>query len=430
MFERDERESETSPAAQVEPGPSIGAAAQRAPAGETLRGGELCLLGGLAVLMLMPMTLPVPVLRDLVLERFAVSEFLTSLFMSINMVGAVLCAPIAGALADRFGGRKQIIVGALVTDAACLWAMTASVPFAVFLSIRFVEGCAHIFALSLVLSLAIDRAPRVGRGKIMGVIGGGISLGVALGAPLGGILGREDALRPLYVGAGILLVAATLAAMVRDTPVRTSRPRMRQIVRTVVADKGLSVPLAFAFVDRFTVGFFVATFPLYMRRMFDLPAEQIGFLLALFLLPFALLSYLFGRLSDRVSRTLLVGGGSLIYGIALMTLGWWSVELLPILMVLLGVLSAVMFVPSLVMVSDLATPETRSTCLGGFNAAGSLGFIVGPLVGGLVSQTIASTFGWQAGYTVAFVVAGAAEVLCVMVAFSMIRRLVAEGRTT
>ena len=47
-----------------------------------------------------PVTLPVPVLRSRVGDRFAVSEFSTSLFMSVNMVGAALAAPLAGALAD------------------------------------------------------------------------------------------------------------------------------------------------------------------------------------------------------------------------------------------------------------------------------------------------------------------------------------------
>jgi len=46
-----------------------------------------------------PVTLPVPVLRSLVGERFAVSEFLTSIFMSVNMIGAVIAAPLASCLA-------------------------------------------------------------------------------------------------------------------------------------------------------------------------------------------------------------------------------------------------------------------------------------------------------------------------------------------
>ena len=91
------------------------------------QGARLALLGVLALLMLLPVTLPVAVLRALVHERFGVSELLTSLFMSINMVGAVLAAPVAGALADRFGRRRDWIVAALLADAACLYALSLPV---------------------------------------------------------------------------------------------------------------------------------------------------------------------------------------------------------------------------------------------------------------------------------------------------------------
>ena len=111
-------------------------------------------LGLLAVLMLAPVTMPVPILRGLVQDRFLVSDFLTSLFMSVNMIGALVTAPLAGAIADRIGRQRTLIVAALVTDAVCLVALTAPLPFWLFLSIRFVEGCAHITALSLLLSVA------------------------------------------------------------------------------------------------------------------------------------------------------------------------------------------------------------------------------------------------------------------------------------
>ncbi len=146
--------------------------------------------------------------------------------------------------------------------------------------------------------------------------------------------------------------------------------------------------------------------------------------------PFSLLSYPFGRLSERVSRAWMVGGGSMVYGVGLVTLGVWNVEQLPFVMLALGVASAVMFVPSLVMTTDLARPEIRSTALGGFNAAGSLGFVLGPLVGGGVSTLVARSHGWENGYPAAFAVAGAAEILCVLATLPMLRRLRRAGRTT
>ena len=103
-------------------------------------------LGVLAVLTLLPVTLPIAGLRELVQQRFAVSEFAAHAFMSINMIGAFLAAPLAGALADRWGRRRALLVFALALDALCFLALTADFPFAAFMAIRFVEGCAHIGA--------------------------------------------------------------------------------------------------------------------------------------------------------------------------------------------------------------------------------------------------------------------------------------------
>jgi MFS family permease len=99
-------------------------------------------------------------------------------------------------------------------------------------------------------------------------------------------------------------------------------------------------------------------------------------------------------------------------------------------MIVLGIASAVMFVPSLLITTDVAPEEIRTTAMGAFNAAGSLGFIVGPATGGLISQLVASEHGWESGYRAAFGVAGASEVLCVALALPFLLRLIRTGRTT
>jgi MFS family permease len=390
------------------------------------------LLGAIAALMMLPVTLPVPVLRGLVQDRFQVSDLLTSLFMSVNMIGAVLAAPIAGAIADKFGHRKQLIACALAMDSLCFLTLTLDVPFGTFLAVRFLEGCAHITALSLLLSMAADLAQTGGRGRVMGMVGAGITLGVAVGAPLGGALGQDDPLLPIRVGAGIVAVLSALVifALPRIEGHKGHRPSLREVVRIFRSNRSLVAPLAYAFTDRFTVGFFTTTFPLYLKRVHELPPERIGMLLGLFLGPFFLLSYPFGRLSERVSRTLMLTGGSTLYGIGVMFVGLCSLTTLPYLMVVLGALSAVMFVPSLILTTQLSPASTRSTVLGSFNAAGSLGFICGPIVGAVVSQTIATNSGWQTGYSSAFVVAGVSEILCVALTLPLLLRLVKSGKTT
>jgi MFS family permease len=381
-------------------------------------------LGLMALLMLLPVTLPVPVLRELVAERFGVSELLTSTFMSINMVGAVLAAPLAGALADRLGRRPLLIGAALALDALCFLGLTRDVPFAAFLGIRFVEGTAHIFALSLLLGLASGARPEAQRGLVMGATGSGLLLGVASGAPLGGRLGESDPLVPLYVGAAVVAFAAVLAVLLlRETAGRErERPGLGEIARLVRASPIVAIPLLFAFADRFTVGFFTSTFPLFLRNIHALPPARIGLLIAIFMLPFAALSFPFGVLSQKTSRAFVLCGGSFAYGCLVASLGFWPTGALLGVMLATGAAAAVMFVPSMLFTAD-ATPESvRTTSMGAFNAAGSFGFIVGPLTGGLVSQSVATSFGWEAGYAAAFAVAGGFKILLALAAFRAIRR--------
>jgi len=387
-------------------------------------------LGLLALLTLVPVTLPVPVLRGLVQERFGVSEALTSLFMSLNMVGAVLMAPLAGVLADRFGRRDRGIALALLADGLCFFALTRPVPFGLFLGIRFLEGCAHIFALSQLLALASSCRPPDRRGRVMGLVGGGLLLGVAIGAPLGGLVGREDPLLSLYLGAALCIVATAIAwaTLVETETPGERRPGLRAIARMLRDDALLAVPLVFAFVDRFTVGFYTTTLSLFLGRIHQLPPPRIGLLIATFMLPFALLSVPLGRLSERASRALLLCGGSLVYGVGTASLTWWPVEALPFVMAAIGASAAVMFVPSLVLTTELAPAGVRSTALGAFNAAGSLGFIAGPITGGLVSEWVARRSGdWLEGYRAAFAVAGGAEVLLALAALPLLLALGRRG---
>lgn len=392
-------------------------------------------LAPLAIAIMAPVTLPVPVLRSLVGERFEVSELLTSLFMSVNMVGAALAAPLAGALADRFGRRRELVVAALLLDALLFFAMTLEIPFGVFLGIRFFEGCAHIFALSLLLSFAASLGGETARGKTMGIAGAGMMLGVALGAPIGGVLGRTDTTRPLYVGSVLLLFAAGLAAMsLREVPHSERHPGFKAIWRTIREHPAIIAPLIFAFADRFTVGFYTTTFSLFASGLHAASPPQVGLWISAFMLPFALLSFPFGLLADRYSKTALICFGSAAYGLLTASLGFWPTHWIPIGMAVIGVCAAVMFVPSMLMTTDITPPEIRSTALGAFNTAGSLGFILGPLTGGFVSEAIranyAATHGPAIGYQAAFGVAGMAELLCVLVALPFLLKLRAAGRTT
>lgn len=387
-------------------------------------------LGTALFLTMLPVTMMVPVLRELVTERFQTSTFWTHSFMSINMIGAVLTAPLAGALADRFGRRKSLLIAALLVNAALILLMRYMESMATLLAVRFVEGGAHILAISTIMALASDWAPPGRRGRMMGVISACLMFGTACGAPLGGRIGRHAPLLVFHLGAGFALAAALIAAVtIRDAPDRRRSLRLRAALALVTERRELLVPYAYAFIDRFCVGVIVSSFVLYLGDVLAMPPERRGGLLALFLIPFALLCYPVGRLTDRWGRVMPMCVGSLAFGLVYASYGFISAAWLPAAMVVSGVLSAVMFAPNLAMCSDLAPADRRASAYAGFNMAGSLGFVAGPLVGGTVCGLVATRTDAVFAYRTAFVVAGAAEVLCAMISLPWLLALRRAGRT-
>ena len=101
-------------------------------------------LGACIFLTMLPVTMLVPVLKQVVADRFGVSTFWTHSFMSINMVGAIVAAPLGGILADRLGRRKWILAAALLCDGILLWALGNARSFPLFMALRLCEGMSHI----------------------------------------------------------------------------------------------------------------------------------------------------------------------------------------------------------------------------------------------------------------------------------------------
>src|SRR5690606_1177721 len=81
--------------------------------------------------LMLPVTGMVPVLPDFTAQRFpGLGQFASHLFMSVNMIGALVGAPVAGLLSDRLGRRKALAVGALAVNGLTLlgiaWAYTSA----------------------------------------------------------------------------------------------------------------------------------------------------------------------------------------------------------------------------------------------------------------------------------------------------------------
>jgi MFS family permease len=380
------------------------------------RRSELYILGLLTFIIMFSVTLVYPVLKHFVMDRFDTTIAQASLFVSFNLAGYVIFSLVWGAASDVMGKRRFFITLGFLGNSVLMFSLTLVNSLPMLLILRFIEGAFTIMAFSLIMTKALDVVQRTRYGFGMGIVGMSMAFGNAFGAPIGGRIGNINIFYPLYLGSGLLAFAALLSTLLLRERMPGVKPNSLLDALVLLRDqKNLAIPYAFSFIDRFTVGFFVGVFPLFLGTVHGADPEKIGMYMAMFLIPFALLQYPSGLLSDRIGRTYPLVLGSLFYGICVFAIGFVDFAFLVVPMVIGGVFGALMYPPSAALTGDLAHPAKRGTAMGGFNLLGSLGFAVGPFIGG----TIADLY----GYETSFAFAGASEILIALLFLPLLLRI-------
>ena len=113
-----------------------------------------------------------------------------------------ICAPIAGALSDKFGRRPVILISLLIlsldyvlqANAPTIWWLAAG---------RFIGGIVGS-AISPAHAYVTDISTKKNRGKYFGMLGAAIGVGFILGPAMGGMLGQIDLRLPFWVAAAVI----------------------------------------------------------------------------------------------------------------------------------------------------------------------------------------------------------------------------------
>ena len=114
------------------------------------------------------------------------------------------CAPLLGALSDRFGRRPVIL--ASVFGLGLHYLLLAVAPSLAFMLIARVIGGVTGASFSVANAYASDISSAERRAKSFGLIGAAFGLGFIFGPMLGGLLGSIDLHLPFYVAAGLSLL--------------------------------------------------------------------------------------------------------------------------------------------------------------------------------------------------------------------------------
>ncbi len=380
-------------------------------------------LGAIALatfLTLVPITLLVPGLDELVVRMHQGTRFQAHLFVSLNQLAGVVAVPFALRLYRRWPDTRQWIVALLVLDAVSFLGMGAAQSLTSLFVWRAVDGIAHLPAVTF-LMIAANRAGGARRGASLGFVASALMVGVGVGAPVGGIL-IDRAPGSVYPVGAVLLAVAALSAFLIPPAAIDGTPSQRSRYAWDRSKLASWMPLAYGFADRFLIGVFVSTFTLFLTEVHGVNAATRGMLMSLFLLPFALLCWPAGRLADRTGWYAPIVTANIAFGVVYASYGLLPFSWLPAAMIASGVLSALMFSPSLVLVSESARRGAGEGLFGVFQVAGSFGFLFGPFVGGLLVELLRTPAG-QPRWALIFGAVGASLVALGLVSWRVLGAL-------
>jgi predicted MFS family arabinose efflux permease len=274
-----------------------------------------------------------------------------ALLNTVYALTAIVCEVPTGVLADRFGRRRAMILGALLMAVGCCvdWGGRGFWTFAVgegllALGMTLTSGAdsAYLFDLLRSAGRAHEYRRREGSATAAKLIGAAAAL------VLGGLIGRRAAAATYAVSALVCLTAACVAFALRERPYARERaddgfwPAMAAAARAVLVEPPL----------RFAVGFSVLVFTLLRMGLYLYPAylDAAGLDVAWIGIVLALLSLAGAHGALRIEGVRrVVGEGPLVWGLPLVLalsyalLGrWfalWGIGLLAVQSVVNGVYS-------------------------------------------------------------------------------------------
>lgn len=362
----------------------------------------------------------IPVMPDLIIElsgmvgekdALSYASKIGGWMIAAYAITQFLCAPIVGALSDRFG-RRPVLLGSLfgfgidylfLALAPTLWWLFLGRIIAGVMGASFTTAGAYIADIS---------TPEK-RAQNFGMIGAAFGLGFIIGPMMGGLLADLGIRTPFYVCAGITLLNWLFGFFILPESLKEENRRkfewkranpigtLKSLTRYPVIS-GLILALAFIYISSHAVQ---TNWAYYVKLKFGWDAAQIGWSLAVVGIAFAviqggLIRLIIPKLGQERSVYLGIGlyaVGFLLYGIA--TEGWMMYPI--IIVYCLGSIAG----PALQGIMSSSIPANEQGELqGGFTSLMSLSAIIGPLM-------MNGTFAWFTGDNAPVYFPGAAMIL-------------------
>ena len=330
-------------------------------------------------------------------ERIGIGLAMIGLLIAAYDLAEIISKPIFGALADRQGMKRTMLIGIVVFIAASLLYLVIDPRW--LLAVRFLQGIGAA-ALSAVSLALVGVYYRQERGRAFGVYNALKGAGYVVSPLLGGLIVARQNFSGIFIasaGVGVLALLLSLA-LPSETDASSGTLdddddfSMRSFL-AVFREPQILPWYAVTVVNMFFIGILFGFLPVRAHALGLTPAAS-GLLLSAVSLAYVVIQPLAGMLADRLSPGLTIRLGLLLAGVAVIAVPFVQGSALVATALVAGLAVGTVWTNTDTLISTLAREGRLGATMGAAGSFKELGDMVGPILIGVVSQTFGLTVGF------------------------------------
>ena len=354
-----------------------------------------------------------PFLALYITSKFNVGMTDVGIIYAIYSGGAFFGNMIGGALTDKFGRKKMLIIG-LFFSASISIMMGLINEWELFYGLAFVTGLLSEFSGPAVQAMVTDLLPIEKRTEGFGILRVAINLSVTIGPAIGGILAGVNYLL-LFITDAII---STITALIVFFSLPETKPEVKEGQREesvlqsfggysrVLKDK---VFIAFVFLATFTAIVYMqmhSTLSVYLRDVHAVPAQYYGYLLSINAAMVVFFQFSVTRRIKNVHPLLIMMAGNLFYALGFGLFGFTSSYWQFILSMVILTIGEMINAPVMqTLIANLAPEDMRGRYMATFHTGWGIAAAVGPWAAGVVLDNYNPNWIWYAGGIICSLVA-------------------------
>lgn len=346
----------------------------------------------------------IPVLPHLVQQmtggKHDTAAYYTALFSTTFAIIQFICAPLQGALSDRFGRRVVILLSCFGLGLDFI--LMALAPNLAILFVGRIISAITSASFTTANAYIADVTPADQRAKAFGMVGAAFGVGFVIGPLIGGVLGDVSVRLPFWFAAGLALLNFAYGLFVLP---ESLAPEKRSatfdwshanpfgafaLLRQYRSVLGLAAVLFIANLAHYV---YPSVFVLFADYRYGWNQKHVGYVLAAvgvlsIVVNVAVVGRVVRKLGERRAQLLGLGAGALgfaMYGAA--AKGWMFLVGLPV-----SALWAVAGPATQAMITRQVGPEVQGRIQGALSSLASLAGVAGPAM-------FAGSFGYFIGDT-------------------------------